>query len=106
MCTQGLNLYRCLITYLSPVVPRLAEDSGKLLGCAHLADACAQAPGRRHDRRFKPLIQRVDKDKVAAMVEASKPPADEAAPERREGRKGQNVQEQGRSASARRLHLV
>jgi methionyl-tRNA synthetase len=31
VCTQGLNLYRCLITYLQPIVPGIAKDSALLL---------------------------------------------------------------------------
>ena len=27
VCTQGLNMYRCLITYLAPIVPRLADNT-------------------------------------------------------------------------------
>lgn len=32
VCTQGLNFFRMLITWLAPVVPKLAERSGEFLG--------------------------------------------------------------------------
>ena len=31
VCTQGLNLFRMLVTWLAPVVPKLAERSGEFL---------------------------------------------------------------------------
>ncbi len=73
VCTQGINLYRMLITYLSPVVPRIFEDSCKLFP-GPLTWESARVPllGTKITA-FTPLIERVDKTKVAAMVEASKP---------------------------------
>lgn len=88
VCTQGLNLYRCLITYLQPIVPGIAKDSGLLL--QHEIDwQSLSAPmlGRRISK-FKALVQRVDKDKVAAMVEASR------SPDAKEAKKDSSKQKQ------------
>src|SRR5207237_899754 len=32
VCTVGLNLFRQIVVYLAPVLPRLAEQAGELLG--------------------------------------------------------------------------
>ena len=80
VCTQGINLYRCLITYLSPVVPRLARDSEELLKTALHWDALSAPLLGVTISNFKHLLQRVDKDKVLAMVEASKPKSESGEP--------------------------
>lgn len=77
VCTQGVNLYRMLITYLSPVVPRLYEDSVALMGSPLTWESARTPLLGVSIAAFSPLTQRVDKDKVAAMVEASKPAEDE-----------------------------
>lgn len=79
VCTQGINLYRCLITYLAPVVPRLARDSEALLKVELRWDTLASPLCGVTISKFTHLMQRVDKDKVAAMVEASKPKGSELA---------------------------
>ncbi len=82
VCTQGINLYSTLITYLAPVMPELAKKSAELLG-RELAWESVHIPLVGVTlAEFRPLITRVDKDKIAAMVEASKSPeakAEEAA---------------------------
>ena len=72
VCSNALNLFRILVTYLKPVLPRLAIDVEDFMQMplnwtnldADLAD--------HHIKPFKAMMQRVDMDKVAAMVEASK----------------------------------
>lgn len=82
VCTQGINLYRTLITYLAPVLPGLAEKSAELFGTPITWESVQTPLLGKAISEFKPLILRVDKDKVAAMVEASKPAdAIEEAPE-------------------------
>ncbi len=88
VCTQGLNLYRCLITYLQPIVPGIAKDSGELLGLEINWDSLSQPMLGRQIEDFKALIQRVEKDKVEAMVEASK--SGEAKPEATKDSKTEN----------------
>ena len=31
VCTQGINLFRVLMSYLAPVLPQMAEKAGKFL---------------------------------------------------------------------------
>jgi methionyl-tRNA synthetase len=72
VCTQGLNLYRCLITYLQPIVPGIAKDSALLLRSELDWQALSQPLVGQAISDFKPLLQRVEKSHVDAMVEASK----------------------------------
>jgi len=72
VCSQALNHYRVLITYLAAVVPALAEASMAFLQ-TELSWTALDVPlqGTRTEI-FEPLMFRVDKKKVTAMVEASR----------------------------------
>lgn len=71
-CSVGINCFRVLMTYLKPVLPVMAEKSEAFLGLS-LDWTELNAPLEGHTiNNFSPLIQRVDPDAVAAMVEASK----------------------------------
>jgi len=74
ICTQRLNLYRLLVAYLKPVLPKLAADSEILLNIgADLWPNPDTRPLLAHRiNDFKPLMQRVDADEIGAMVEASR----------------------------------
>jgi len=69
ICTMGLNLFRLLITYLKPVLPRMAEASEHFLNCEPLTWESPKTPLLNHEiRPFTPLLQRVDRDKIEAML--------------------------------------
>lgn len=73
VCTQGLNLFRALLIYLKPVVPKMVERAEAFLNAGPLTWHDLGAPLLDHTiNRFEPLMTRVDKDKVDAVVEASK----------------------------------
>ncbi len=73
VCTQGLNLFRVLVTYLAPVLPRLFEDAAKFLRAERLDWDSVQAPLLDHRiDRFTPLMQRIEESAVEALVAASK----------------------------------
>ena len=73
VCSMGLNLFRVLITYLKPVLPKLAEASEAFLNIDPLMWKDVRTPLTKHTiNTFKPLMTRVEKDKVDAMVDASK----------------------------------
>ena len=73
VCSVGLNLYRVLVTYLKPVLPKLAEESEAFLNIKPLIWNDINTPLTNHTiNKFKPLMTRVEKDKVDAMIEASK----------------------------------
>lgn len=69
ICTMGLNLFRLLITYLKPVLPRMAEASEHFLNCSPLTWESPKTPLLNHEiRPFTPLLQRVDREKIEAML--------------------------------------
>jgi methionyl-tRNA synthetase len=91
VCTQGLNAFRTLVTWLKPVLPRLAEATEAFLRCPPLAWDDAGTPLLDHEiGPFEPLMHRVDAEHVRAMLEASrdslekKPARLESAPPRQE----------------------
>ncbi|UTF60067.1 methionine--tRNA ligase [Gilvimarinus sp. DA14] len=76
VCSQGINMFRAIMTFLKPVTPLLAERAQDFLGeTLSWAEPLAYRGGAIN--KFKPLLQRIEKDKVDAMIEASK---EEAAP--------------------------
>ncbi|MEM7208709.1 MAG: methionine--tRNA ligase [Pseudomonadota bacterium] len=73
ICSQGLNLFRVLMTYLKPVLPQLAENAEGFLNLSSNQWSDVAAPLLSHKiEKFKPLAQRIDPKAVAAIVEASK----------------------------------
>ncbi len=75
VCSTGVRLFRLLVLYLKPVVPRLARDAEAFLGCAPLcwSDTAAEF-GAVRINPYQPLLTRVDPERVAAMVQAAKAP--------------------------------
>ncbi len=74
VCTQGLNLFRVLVTWLAPVLPQMCEDARAFLNVETL-DWHAVAGGPLVDHRiepFKPLMQRVEPAQLEAVVEESR----------------------------------
>jgi methionyl-tRNA synthetase len=78
VCTVALNLFRQLAIYLAPVLPRLAEQTGQLLGqpISHW-DECKQPLVGTPVAQFKHMLQRVNEKDLKKMIEESK---DHAAP--------------------------
>ncbi|MEB2310633.1 MAG: methionine--tRNA ligase [Sorangiineae bacterium] len=77
VCTVVLNLFRQLVVYLAPVLPKLAEDTGALLGApiTTWSDASRPLVGTPV-APFSHLMQRVEPAKIAAMIAASATPED------------------------------
>jgi methionyl-tRNA synthetase len=72
ICTLGINMFRALLTYLKPVLPALTEQAEAFLNESLSWEANISFRGGEAINKFKPLLQRIEKDKVDAMVEASK----------------------------------
>ncbi|MGK7297112.1 MAG: methionine--tRNA ligase, partial [Candidatus Wenzhouxiangella sp. M2_3B_020] len=70
VCTQALNLFRVLMTWLSPVMPTIADDAGRFLG-RDLADwSRLDEPLLNHPiERFSPLAKRVEPRQIEALME-------------------------------------
>ena len=73
ICTQGINLFRSLMIYLTPVIPSVAEDARAFLAEDgwHWDDASTPLLGATLNP-FKPLLTRVESAQIDNMVEQSK----------------------------------
>ncbi len=72
VCTQGLNLFRILVLYLKPVMPRLAAATENFLGLpAQSWDDAARALLGTDIRPYEPLATRVDPAAVKALLDAA-----------------------------------
>ena len=104
VCTIGLNLFRQLAIYLAPVLPRLAQQTGELLGDPIVSWEQSQQPLLGTPvGKFAHMMQRIDPKRVEAMVAASHEPA-EAEAARRERPLRQRRPAAGRAAG-RNDHL-
>ncbi|MBO2569782.1 methionine--tRNA ligase [Shewanella algae] len=72
VCSVALNLFRILVTYLKPALPRLATDVEAFLKLELTWSGLALDMAGHEINPFKPMMQRIELDKVNAMVEASK----------------------------------
>lgn len=72
VCSLGLNLFRVLITYLKPVMPGMATNVEAFLNDELTWQGVQTALISHPINKFKPLMQRVEMDKVNKMVEESK----------------------------------
>ena len=73
ICTQGINLFRSLIIYLTPVLPDVAAKAREFLAENdwHWDDASTPLLGATL-APFKPLLTRVESAQIDNMVEQSK----------------------------------
>ena len=79
VCTQGINLFRVLMSYLAPVMPQMAEKAGKFLNISFAEWNFVDTPLLDHPiNAYEPLATRLDPKVVAQLVAT---PAQAAAPE-------------------------
>jgi len=73
ICTTGINLFRILVIYLKPILPEIAEKVESFLKVDPLQwqDSTSLLTNHAIDK-FKPLMTRVETDKVDQMIDASK----------------------------------
>ena len=73
VCTQGLNMFRSLMIYLTPVIPAVADGARRFLNESEWlwADAASPLLGTTINK-FKPLLTRIEPEQVQRMVEQSK----------------------------------
>jgi methionyl-tRNA synthetase len=73
VCTQALNLFRVLMTWLQPVIPQIATAAGEFLH-TDLGDwrAIEQPLLDQAIAPFQPLATRVDPKRIEAIMGASK----------------------------------
>ncbi|MAR73381.1 methionine--tRNA ligase [Halomonas sp.] len=73
ICSMGINLFRQLMVYLAPVVPAMAEQARLFMNLDTLDWNSRETwLGDPPVNKFKPLMTRVENDRIDAMIEASK----------------------------------
>jgi methionyl-tRNA synthetase len=83
VCTQGINLFRVLMSYLAPVMPQMAEKAGKFLRISFADWNSVATPLFDHPiEAYEPLALRLDPKIVAGLVDpvAASPTKAEAKP--------------------------
>ncbi len=69
ICTMSLNLFRLLIIFLKPILPKLATNSEEFLQITPLTWDDRKTPLLNHKiTEFKPLMQRVDTKNVELLL--------------------------------------
>lgn len=72
VCSTGVNCFRLLMTYLQPILPRMAERAAEYLQCDLSWGARAELLLDHQLAKFTPLMQRIDPKTVAAMVDSNR----------------------------------
>jgi methionyl-tRNA synthetase len=73
VCTQGLNMFRSLMIYLTPVIPAVAESTRAFLREETWSwDSASQPLLGTTISKFKPLLTRVQPEQVNKMIEQSR----------------------------------
>ena len=72
VCTQGINLFRILMIYLSPVIPKISDGVVELLNEKKWKwnDISQPLLGTKI-KKFKPLLTRIENEKVEKMMVSS-----------------------------------
>ncbi|MDO6638382.1 methionine--tRNA ligase [Shewanella sp. 5_MG-2023] len=71
VCSNALNLFRILVTYLKPVLPKLADNVEAFLQTPLTWDNLAVDLAGHEIAKFKALIQRIEMKSIEAIIEAS-----------------------------------
>lgn len=73
VCTQGLNMFRVLMIYLTPVLPAIAEQAQALFDEGPWDWRAAAKPRLNHTiSRYIPLLRRIENKQVERMIEQSR----------------------------------
>jgi methionyl-tRNA synthetase len=99
VCTQGINLFRVLMSYLAPVMPQMAEKAGKFLRISFADWNSVATPLFNHPiEAYEPLALRLDPKVVAELVATDK--AAPAKPEAKPVKKSKEVTNTAAPAAA------
>ncbi len=87
VCTQGLNLFRVLMSYLAPVLPEMAKKAEKFLNISFELWESVATPLFDHPiAPYEPLAVRLDPKVVAQLVEPAAPAVKPAAQNKDKGK--------------------
>ncbi|MAL98917.1 MAG: methionine--tRNA ligase [Alteromonadaceae bacterium] len=84
ICTNALNMFRVLMTYLAPVLPATAARAEAFLNCSLDWHARGDYLLDHGVEPFKPMMQRIDMSQIEAMLSSTRqdlPPASETPAE-------------------------
>ncbi len=73
ICSNGINMFYILMTYLSPVLPDMARKTEEFLNTKLDWSQVPQPLVKHAINKFKPMISRIDPKQIEAMVQDSKP---------------------------------
>ena len=80
ICTQGINLFRVMMTWLAPVIPHTAQAAAEFLASPLDRFDQIDQPLLDHPiERFKPLLRRVETDQIERVISASRESLDAPA---------------------------
>ena len=72
ICTDGMNLFRILIGYLKPVLPKISEKVENIMQCEPINwENIKDSILSKKIQDFKPIITRIDKDSLEGMINES-----------------------------------
>jgi len=73
ICTQGINLFRVMMTWLAPVIPHTAQKAADFLASPLDRFDGIRRPLLDHPiERFQPLLKRVESDQIERVIDASR----------------------------------
>ncbi len=92
VCTQGINLFRVLMSYLAPVLPQMAEKAGQFLGVPFSDwNAVTKPLLGAPIQTYEPLATRLDPKIVAQLVTPAAAPAPQPEKASKPGKKTATV---------------
>ncbi len=80
VCSLGINMFRILVTYLKPILPVLAQKAESFLNDELNWQSSQEVLKNHAINKFKPMMQRVEMEKIDKMIEDSKESLEAAAP--------------------------
>lgn len=90
--SMGINLFCVLIAYLKPVLPKTAEQAEAFLNIEPLNWADIASPLLAHTiNQFTPLMTRIEKEKIDAIIEESKENMTETKPAEKQATNNTNI---------------
>ena len=72
ICSNAINMFKLLMTYLAPVLPAMTQKSEDFLNIKLSWHERSQLLLGHEINKFKPMMTRIEMSKIEAMVEASK----------------------------------
>jgi methionyl-tRNA synthetase len=93
VCTQGINLFRVLMSYLTPVLPQMSEKAGQFLNISFADWNSVDTPLFDHPiNAYEPLATRLDPKVVAQLIEPATAKAEAPKVEKKTAdKKGKDV---------------